>query len=47
LAAAIELDGSASLVVQALAKALREEPTDANRRLVLELLKNSGLPIPR
>ena len=44
LAAALEWHNETSPALQSLAKALRDKPTDANQRLVLELLKRSGLP---
>ena len=47
LATALEWRNETSPALRALAKALRQEPTEANQRLVLELLKNSGLPVSR
>jgi Flp pilus assembly protein TadD len=47
LATALERGGEAGPGLQALAKALRAEPTDANRLQVVELLKSSGLPLSR
>jgi tetratricopeptide (TPR) repeat protein len=44
LAAALEWHNEPSPALQTLAKALREQPTEANQRLVLELLNRSGLP---
>jgi Flp pilus assembly protein TadD len=47
LATALEWRNETSAALRALAKALRQEPTEANQRLVLELLKSSGLPASR
>ena len=47
LATALEWRNETSPALRALAKALRQEPTAANQRLVLELLKSSGLPVSR
>jgi tetratricopeptide (TPR) repeat protein len=44
LAAALEWHNEPSPALQTLAKALREQPTEANQRMVLELLNSSGLP---
>ena len=45
LATALEWRNETSAALLTLAKALRQEPTAANQRLVLELLKSSGLPV--
>jgi tetratricopeptide (TPR) repeat protein len=47
LATALEWRNESSPALRTLAKALRQEPTEANQRLVLELLKSSGLPVSR
>ena len=44
LAEALEWRNETPPALKALAKALRDKPTDANQRLVLELLQSSGLP---
>ncbi|MGA3095545.1 MAG: tetratricopeptide repeat protein [Bryobacteraceae bacterium] len=47
LAMALDQKGEANPGLLALLKALRAQPTDANRRQVLELLKSAGLPVSR
>jgi predicted Zn-dependent protease len=47
LSKALEWGNAAPPALQALVKALREKPTDANQSLVLKLLQASGLPVSR